>query len=601
LLSLAIQHLEQGPGQIRRQQSRLDGAISGDPGQGSIGIDSGRRLLPDHVQMSGHGESIPAGHRPGQCLVAESKRVVEAGTEQRPKDSLRLLDARPFKQLSALHDKGDEEIRTEGQSRVIQGSAVFWHPHRLTAHLDDQGLGSGLERLRRGHAEGTVGQARQIHARAGEGHDGVNGQRQRSLGNDRLQSSDPMTTAQMHPELPWRDHAGARQALHQAGERIVGDGKENEIGTDRHLGQRDDGGGRQQGLGSQARQVRDRRSRHNRVPGPLQSSSDHRSRPTCADHADAQSWRCRHLTERRGSLASVFVAAAKTWRESWEDSAFGAVGFYRVASPYDHFTTTAQQGRLTSQITPYLHRLLRTSSTATVVDAGAGDAELLVALLAQLPRGRRRDVRFIAIDLRPRPSRLPDEIEWWQEDVRLSCRRLPAGPGLLIAHELLDDIPCEIIELDEEGELHTLTHEAGTAALGPAWLPHQHGSDRAWIKRWWPAEHPLMRIEIGRDRDALWHQLTSWLTLGYAMAFDYGHVRSERERRLWDGGTFTGYRGGRTVAPQFDSSMNLTAHVAMDSVAAAASGHPHTELTRADPGGDFWRLVQTYGGLCAAG
>jgi SAM-dependent MidA family methyltransferase len=50
-----------------------------------------------------------------------------------------------------------------------------------------------------------------------------------------------------------------------------------------------------------------------------------------------------------------------------------------------------------------------------------------------------------------------------------------------------------------------------------------------------------------------------------ALGVDYGHLRGARPA----GGTLTGYRGGRQVPPVPDGSCDVTAHVAMDSVAAA--------------------------------
>lgn len=51
------------------------------------------------------------------------------------------------------------------------------------------------------------------------------------------------------------------------------------------------------------------------------------------------------------------------------------------------------------------------------------------------------------------------------------------------------------------------------------------------------------------------------------MAVDYGHLRDGRPVD----GTLTGYRGGRQVPPVPDGSSDVTAHVAMDSVASAGA------------------------------
>ncbi|WP_435825940.1 SAM-dependent methyltransferase [Micromonospora zamorensis] len=79
--------------------------------------------------------------------------------------------------------------------------------------------------------------------------------------------------------------------------------------------------------------------------------------------------------------------------------------------------------------------------------------------------------------------------------------------------------------------------------------------------------HSDHRAEIGRSRDEAWANAVRQIERGLALAVDYGHLR---ERRPVDG-TLTGYRGGRQVPPVPDGSSDVTAHVAMDSVASAGS------------------------------
>ncbi|HET6483916.1 MAG TPA: SAM-dependent methyltransferase, partial [Actinoplanes sp.] len=81
------------------------------------------------------------------------------------------------------------------------------------------------------------------------------------------------------------------------------------------------------------------------------------------------------------------------------------------------------------------------------------------------------------------------------------------------------------------------------------------------------------RVEIGWPRDAAWAAAVSRVLRGGALAIDYGHRRDERPTL----GTLTGYRGGRQVPPVPDGSCDVTAHVAIDAVAAAA-GVPYQLL-----------------------
>ena len=106
-----------------------------------------------------------------------------------------------------------------------------------------------------------------------------------------------------------------------------------------------------------------------------------------------------------------------------------------------------------------------------------------------------------------------------------------------------------------------------------------------------------MQAEIGSSRDDAWAAITGMLDAGAAVAIDYGHTRAERVAGTWDGGTLVGYRDGRVVTPVADGSCNLTAHVAIDSVAAAVPRAQSTSIARwsAAPGrADFVSIVQTF-------
>jgi SAM-dependent MidA family methyltransferase len=60
---------------------------------------------------------------------------------------------------------------------------------------------------------------------------------------------------------------------------------------------------------------------------------------------------------------------------------------------------------------------------------------------------------------------------------------------------------------------------------------------------------------------------------GLAIAVDYGHTRSGRPV----GGSLRSYRDGRSVPVLPDGSRDVTAHVAVDSVAAAVGGAVTTQ------------------------
>ncbi|GHJ51451.1 hypothetical protein Nm8I071_07580 [Nonomuraea sp. TT08I-71] len=191
-------------------------------------------------------------------------------------------------------------------------------------------------------------------------------------------------------------------------------------------------------------------------------------------------------------------------------------------------------------------------------------------------------VRLVAVEKAPRPDDLPAEIEWVDE--------IPQGiTGLLVATEWLDNVPLDLTVHTAEGWRYLLVDPTtGEESTGDPVAPE----DATWLNQWWPSPSPTptaplikkfasgpdaksdanllingveVRAEVGRSRDEAWVEAVGRIDRGLALAVDYGHLRDERPV----GGTLTGYRGGRQVSPAPDGSCDVTAHVAMDSVASA--------------------------------
>jgi SAM-dependent MidA family methyltransferase len=165
------------------------------------------------------------------------------------------------------------------------------------------------------------------------------------------------------------------------------------------------------------------------------------------------------------------------------------------------------------------------------------------------------------VEVAPRPAGLPSEIHWRRdvpEDV----------VGVMFATEWLDNVPLDVGEVGSGGQVRQVLVDPATGleSLGG----EVDAADRFWLARWWPSPHPGDRVEIGWPRDVAWADAVSRVRRGCALAVDYGHLRSDRPSL----GTLTGFRGGRQVSPVPDGSCDVTAHVAVDAVAAAV-GHPY--------------------------
>lgn len=281
------------------------------------------------------------------------------------------------------------------------------------------------------------------------------------------------------------------------------------------------------------------------------------------------------------------------WRLAWRRAATGPDGFWRSGpgaegGPAAHFTTSAHVGgalaTAVGEILRATDRRLGHPGRIDVVDVGAGRGELLAALLEVVDPGLRDRLRLLAVDVLPRPEGLDERVGWAHGPAPAA---VPAGiHGLLLAHEWLDEVPLDVVEVDDDGRVRlVLVGLDGTEVLGPpledasgwAAVGADAGAAADWLRRWWPVADPGTRAEIGRERDVCWTACVGRLAAGTALAIDYGHTRGQRVAGRYAAGTLTAYRDGRLAEARPDGTVNLTAHVAVDSLADAVGGTVTTQ------------------------
>lgn len=260
---------------------------------------------------------------------------------------------------------------------------------------------------------------------------------------------------------------------------------------------------------------------------------------------------------------------------------YGPDGFYTAGTgaPGHDFRTSSTSSphfaRALLRLAVQVDAELDFPDTFTLVEVAAARGALLAALRAHAPVDAPHlapRLQLVGVDLAPRPEGLPDDVGWHASvtDVRLFT-------GLLVANEWLDNVPCDVVEQNAAFAAYVEVDERGAERPGERVDP----ADQDWLDRWWPVVDEGERAEVGALRDAAWCQAASKVDRGVAVCVDYAHDLAAREAGLLAGGTLTGYREGRQVPPVPDGSCDITAHVALDAVAAAGvvAGAADTVLT----------------------
>jgi SAM-dependent MidA family methyltransferase len=246
------------------------------------------------------------------------------------------------------------------------------------------------------------------------------------------------------------------------------------------------------------------------------------------------------------------------WKQAWDAALYGPTGFFRRESPVAHFRTSVHASALFARA---LVTLTRRAGLDTIVDVGAGRGELLAEAHRLDP-----SLTLLGVEVAPRPAELPDAVAW--------TSALPASvEGLVVANEWLDNIPCHVVETDRDGTPRVVHVDpaSGQETLGASLTDRAvPPALAAWCTRWWPLEGraPGARAEVGTTRDEAWADVVGRVTHGVAVAVDYGHTRQTRPPY----GSIRSYLHGQEVDARPDGSRDVTAHVAVDAVAARVGG-----------------------------
>lgn len=259
------------------------------------------------------------------------------------------------------------------------------------------------------------------------------------------------------------------------------------------------------------------------------------------------------------------------WDASWQSA---NRAFYEAhAAEHEFSTSIAYSHEVARALGAIIEDNYRSSTREFwVIDLGSGSGRLLEQLRTLLPS----EINLMGIDVRSRPDGLPPSIEWRRQFVLDDGADITGFDGrvdgVVIAHEFLDDVPCPVVELDDDLQprLVLVDSSTGTEELGARLTDPSSEEIQVWLQTWWPATRPGARREVGLLRDRLWSKARKIVRSGCAIAIDYAHDRADRAAGVWDAGTVKGFAAGRPVRPIPDGSVNITAHVALDALSGPA-------------------------------
>ncbi len=250
--------------------------------------------------MLGHRTGIAVGL--GAAEDAAAQGVVQGGTEQRPEHATRVLDAGVLEQPGGLGDEGAQVVRAEGEGRVVERPVLLLDEDRFAAHLEHERLAEGFELLERRDGEAGVAEPVEVDRGSGERHGRVEGQREDPDELGGFEDADAVTAAGVDDDLTRPEGADLGQSAHQAGQRLLGHGEQDEADVLDDLLGVEDRDAREQLGGARQRLLADRRHRGHLVARTMERGTE--------DGADPARAHDPHREPRRAVLVPRAVVCA---------------------------------------------------------------------------------------------------------------------------------------------------------------------------------------------------------------------------------------------------------------------------------------------------
>jgi NADH dehydrogenase [ubiquinone] 1 alpha subcomplex assembly factor 7 len=237
----------------------------------------------------------------------------------------------------------------------------------------------------------------------------------------------------------------------------------------------------------------------------------------------------------------------------YEEPPVGADGDF-VTSPHVHPVFGELLGRAIGE----LRVALGDPAPFRIVEVGAGDGTLAAQLLDAVGAD---GLDYAAVERGRGAREALERIEGVSVSETLAGRSGPEGPHLILAHELLDNLPFRRVRGTPEGPREVRVGSIG-GRLVEVLVDPEPGEDLA---RAGEGVDPNEEVVVPDGALAFIDEVAAALTRGYALLIDYGDVGSS-------GGEAHGYRGHRVVDDPLDlpGETDITAGIDFATIARRA-------------------------------
>ena len=232
------------------------------------------------------------------------------------------------------------------------------------------------------------------------------------------------------------------------------------------------------------------------------------------------------------------------------------------------YVTAPTLGPLFSQtLAPFLAQQLTAHPDWGIIEIGPGSGDLACALLEALDTLSSLPAYYTLVEplaaprqrLQRKLATLPPS---WQSRLRIQAHMPQQAKALVLANEILDALPVDLLLTDDKGHLYEQRVDLGQDTLTfVKTTPHPTLSS-CLASRNIPL-YPDYRYEINRSAPQFFSDLSDCLAEGWAFFFDYGYARKDYYHPTRSHGTLTCFSShqAHTDPLQSPGQTDISVHV----------------------------------------